>query len=118
MYLKGIDLKRILPSQLLSVVDMFPTLVITNSREHHKNMSMAARQFLEIIRGKKIQAIELRKKEFKIVETGRTLVIHDDLYLYHIKEENSIFLFLSNDEVTTMEKVDLEIVILNQETTS
>ena len=108
MYLKGIDLKRILPSQLLSVVDMFPTLVITNSREHHKNMSLAARQFLEIIRGKKIQAIELRKKEFKIVETGRTLVIHDDLYLYHIKEENSIFLFLSNDEVTTMEKVDLE----------
>ena len=86
MFQKKVDLKRILPSQLCFVVDMFENIKAKgpdSNKVFHESMSNVARNVMAVIGGKKIEAFELEKKEFRVKETGRSISITDDMFLYH-----------------------------------
>ena len=111
MFQKKVDLKKILPSQLYFVVDMFENIKCKGSDSiivYHESMSAVARNILAVIGGKKIQAIELKKKEFRVKETGRSINIPHDLFLYHSNDENTFTLFLVTGNLTLAETIDLK----------
>ena len=111
MFQKKVDLRKILPSQLHFVVDMFENIKCKGSDSiivYHESMSAVARNILAVIGGKKIQAIELKKKEFRVKETGRSINIPHDLFLYHSNDENTFTLFLVTGNLTLAETIDLK----------
>ena len=109
MFLQRVDLAIIFPSKLKCILDMFKSLASTDSRQvYHENMSNVARKVLEILHADKIQPIELNSKQFKIKETGRTISLKDDLYIYHIKEENNILVFLFYKGLTISKNIHLK----------
>ena len=109
MFLKEINLSNILPPKLCFILDMFRDLAVTSSRlVHHENMSHIARNVLQVMGGNEIQVIELKKKDFRVGHTGRTIDIPEDLYLYHNKAEKNIVCFLFYEHLTVAEKIDLK----------
>ena len=118
MFQKKVDLKKILPSQLCFVVDMFENIKAKGSDSiivYHESMSVVARNILTVIGGKKIQAIELKKKEFRVKETGRSINVPHDLFLYHSNDENTFTLFLFPGNLTLAETIDLKSLCFEKE---
>ena len=118
MFLKNFDLDKILPPKLHSIVKMFQELPARNSRQiHHQNMSHVARRVLKLLKTSNIDVIELKKKEFRIGNTGRTIHKHmqDDLFLYFNKVENNLYVFLFSEQRTVAKALDLENATYDQE---
>ena len=116
MFLQKVDLTLIFPSKLKFILDIFKSLGATDSGQvHHENMSNVARKVIEILHANKIQPIELNRKQYKINETGRTISLKDDLYIYLIKEHNSILVFLFYKGLTIAKNLDLEKAIFEEE---
>ena len=109
MFRRKIDLKRILPTQLHFIEDMFKVLVTPYTRVvYHEKISNIARQVLSAIGCETIQVIELNKKVFRVVQTGRTIEIPHDLFIYLDKVEKNLVVFLLRGNITLAEKADLQ----------
>ena len=109
MFRRKINLKRILPTQLHFVEDMFKDLVTPYTRVvYHEKMSNIARKVLTAIGSNNIQVIELNKKVFRVVQTGRTIEMPHDRFIYLDKVEQNLVTFLLRGNLTLAEKVDFQ----------
>ena len=109
MFLKRMNLLKILPLQLGFIVKLFSEISVAESRvEHHKNMSHVARKVLGAIGGGRVGVVELTKKEFRVGQTGRTITITQDLFLYLNEVENTVISFSFSGQLTLAQQINLK----------
>ena len=98
MFLKGVDLKKILPSSLENLPELFSSAsFIQNNIAYHYFMTHVCRDVLKnVYQGKNIDCFKVDRKMYKLGE--ETLEISGDNFLY-VDKVNSLFqhfLFLDN----------------------
>ena len=109
MHYKNVDIKKLLPKPLHCVVKMLDTLEVTaSSKIHHDNMSRIAREILSIVKSKNIIVIELSKKNFLVGNTGRTIEVPNDLFLYINTVETIVHTFMFSGNKAVVETIDCE----------